>query len=184
VCVFFSGRVQISNDGKEVVSYIDMNSNYKSKNSSFGSGVIGHQALVITSLGLTKVRKDRYAMHRVLFSIFVFNTLFIELLMQGSTFKMKYNGYSMRSLSVHKREKVYNLQIVNIGAKGSDPTAPDWAAEAEKQPLVPAQLPDGVLPRFSLKFSEKTSYLRLKAEQHKIFMDQIGQPYKHRGDLL
>jgi hypothetical protein len=99
---------------------------------------------------------------------------------------MQYNGYSMRSLpnSVHKREKVYKLQIVDISAiKKIEPVVPDWAAEATKQPLVPAQLPTGVPTQWLMHVPGGTNF-RLMVEQYNIFMDQIGEPYNSRIDVL
>jgi hypothetical protein len=113
--------------------------------------------------------------------------ILIKLNMQGSIFKMKYTGYSMLSLSnsVHRREKVYKLQIVDIGAfNESDPTAPDWAAEAGKQPVLPDQLPQGVSTQFCIKIARITDPLRVNTEQYKTFMDQIGEPYHRRVDVL
>ena len=119
-------------------------------------------------------------------SLLALSTLYIELYMQGCSLRMKYDGYSMRSPSNsnYKREKVYKLQIVNIGAvKESEPEAPDWAAEAATQPLVPPQLPHGVPTHLSMNVPSGSS-LWLSVEQYKIFMDQIGQPYKGRVDAL
>ena len=94
----------------------------------------------------------------------------------------------MRSLSKlsYRRDKVYNFQIVNIGAiKKSEPgAAAGWAAEAAKQPLMPAQLTRGVPAYCLMTISGSSNYLRLPAEQYKTFMDQIGQPYKRRVNVL
>jgi hypothetical protein len=48
--------VHISNEGMEVITYIDRLSKVKRKSGSFGPGVIGNRGLVVTSLGLPKVR--------------------------------------------------------------------------------------------------------------------------------
>jgi hypothetical protein len=54
-----SCRVHIRNEGKEVITFLDMHSKLKkNKNGSFGPGVIGNQAFVKKTLGLTEVRKD------------------------------------------------------------------------------------------------------------------------------
>jgi hypothetical protein len=113
--------------------------------------------------------------------------LFIDFNMQACSFKMKYDGYSTKSVakSIYRREKVYNLQIVKIGAiKGSDPVAPDWAAEAAEQPLMPAQLPRSVPLHWLMTGPSDKNYLFLKIEQFKTFMDQIGQPFSRRIDVL
>jgi hypothetical protein len=99
---------------------------------------------------------------------------------------MKYIGYSTRSLekSKNKRDKVYKLQIVEIGAiKKSKPGAPNWTAEAAKKPLLPARLHHGVPKHFSVKVSKDTDLLHLKVGQFKTFMDQIGHRFG-RVDVL
>ena len=175
----------ISNEGKEVSTYIEMHSSYKSKTPLSGPGNIGNGGLVIRSLGLTKVRKD--LVQCFLFPSGAFNKLSIELSMQVCSIKMKYTGYStcLPSNSVHRKEKVYKLQIVEIGAiKEIEPVAPDWAAEAAQQPLVPAQLTHGVPTQWLKEICGGYDPLRLLAEQYKTFMDQIGQPYERRVDFL
>jgi hypothetical protein len=178
------GRVHISNEGKEVITYVVSSTGFDNKNGSFGQGVIGKHTFVRKSLGLTKVRRD--LVHCFLFSIFGLYERFL-LNMQGSRFRMKYNGYSMRSLpnSVQGREKVYKLQIVEIGGiEEFEPEAPDWAAEAKKKPLVLAQLPHGVPTQWLTKITRRRMPLRLQAEQYRTFMDQIGEPYKRRVEAL
>ena len=93
----------------------------------------------------------------------------------------------MRSLpnSVQGREKVYKLQIVEIGGiEEFEPEAPDWAAEAKKKPLVLEQLPHGVPTQWLTKITRRRMPLRLQAEQYRTFMDQIGEPYKRRVEAL
>jgi hypothetical protein len=77
------------------------------------------------------------------------------------------------------------LQIVEIGAiEEVEERAPEWAAEAAEQPLVPAQLFPGVPKHWLMELSKHSTYLRLKAEPHKTFMDQIGQPFYGDADVL
>jgi hypothetical protein len=176
--------VLISNEGKEVITYIERHNRFAPKNGSFGPGNIGNPVTVTKTLGLTKVRKD--LVHRFFLLLLAFSKLSIELNMQGCSFKMKYNGYSMRSLekSNNKRDKVYKLEIVKIGAiKESEPEAPDWAVEAAKQPLLPAQLARGVPTQWSMHVPSGSN-LRISVEQCKIFMDQIGHPHNHCEDVL
>ena len=187
----FLGRVHISNEGKEVITYIGRQSKVNGKNCSFGLGYIGNPGLVIAFLGLTRVRKLRSDaaktyMHCFLFPFDIFNKLSIKFNMQGCVFKMKYNGCSMRPLPKSvRREKIYNLQIIDINAmKKNERKAATWAAEAANQPLVPAQLPHGVPTQWSMKVFNGHAYLRLPAEQHKIFKDQICEPHERRVYVL
>jgi hypothetical protein len=124
-------------------------------------------------------------------SFYFIPTLSIELNIQGSTFRMKYDGYTMRSLSnsVHKKGKkkyIYKLQIVNIGAiKENEPgAAADWAAGAAKQPLVPAQLPRDVPTHWLMEISGIENWLRLHSAQCTTLLDQIGHRYEDHVDVL
>ena len=93
----------------------------------------------------------------------------------------------MRSLpeSNYRREKIYKLQIVEIGTvKDVEQGPPDWAAGAAKQPLVPAQLPHDVPSHWLIKSPNTRSNLSLKSEQYKTFMGQIGHPFGRHVEAL
>ncbi len=93
----------------------------------------------------------------------------------------------MRSLteSSYRRTKVYNLQIVDIGAiKKIEPGVTAWAAEAASQPLVRARLPHGVPKHWLIDISGSSVPLRVQAEQFKTFMDQIGYPFNDHTNVL
>ena len=110
--------------------------------------------------------------------------------MQGSTFRMKYKGFRIRTHPeyVNRRQRVYKLKIIEIGATITESkplyVAPDWAAEAETQPLVPARMTPGVPTQWVTTVPNDKLSLFINTEPYKIFMDQIGQPYKGRVDAL
>jgi hypothetical protein len=119
--------------------------------------------------------------------------------MQEHRYRLKYIGSTSSWISCSDtslgREKIFNFEIDSHGVP-LNPTARNANNEtdleasecvekaAEKSPINPPWLPAGVPTFWDMIVGNPGSGLWLKSGPYRVFMDQIGLPYRNKIELM